>query len=79
MASSTITSKGQMTIPKAIRDRFHLESGDRVDFVVDDDRIILVPATRSLADLARILPAAKRRVSLDEMDRAIRTRGRSRP
>ena len=75
MASSTITSKGQMTVPKSIRDRFHLAIGDRVDFVVEDERIVLVPATRTLADLAGVLPKAKRRVSLEEMERAIRERG----
>lgn len=74
MASSTITSKGQMTVPKAIRDRFHLDTGDRVDFVVEDERIVLVPATRTLADLAHVLPRSKRRVSLDDMERAIRAR-----
>ncbi len=74
MTSSTITSKGQMTVPKAIRDRFHLDTGDRIDFVVEDERIVLVPATRTLAELARVLPSSKKPVSLKEMEQAIQTR-----
>ena len=75
MASSTMTSKGQMTVPKAIRDRFQLAAGDRIDFVVDDDRIMLVPAKYTLDDLMTVLPKPKRRVTLEEMEATIRARG----
>lgn len=74
MADSTMTSKGQMTVPKAIRDQFHLKTGDRIEFVVEDGRIVLLPATRTLAQLGEILPAAPRKVTLEEMDQAIRER-----
>ena len=47
---STVTSKGQVTIPKAIRERLHIHSNDRVDFVLDGDRVLLVPV-RTLLDL----------------------------
>ena len=36
---ATITSKGQVTIPAAIRERFGLKQGDRVDFVVEGDEV----------------------------------------
>ncbi len=76
MASSTITSKGQTTIPKSIRDRLGLKAGDRIEFLIEDgDRVVMIPATLSLADLAGCLPAPKRPVTLEEMDRAIRGRG----
>ncbi len=40
MATSTVTSKGQITIPKAVRERLHLEAGDKIDFRVDPDGTI---------------------------------------
>lgn len=40
---STITTKGQITIPVAIRKEYGLHPNDRVDFIADGDRIILLP------------------------------------
>lgn len=40
---STLTSKGQVTIPKSIRDALHLKPNDKVDFIRDGETIILVP------------------------------------
>ena len=42
--SSTISSKGQITIPQEVRKRLGLEPGDRVEFVVEEGRTILRPA-----------------------------------
>ncbi|ABQ27649.1 AbrB/MazE/SpoVT family DNA-binding domain-containing protein [Geotalea uraniireducens] len=47
---STVTSKGQVTIPKEIRDLLHIRSNDKVDFVLDGDRVLLVPV-KTLLDL----------------------------
>ncbi len=41
MASMTITSKGQVTIPKALRDRMGLRGGDKVKFHEEDGRVVL--------------------------------------
>ena len=35
MATSTLTSKGQITVPKEIRERLRLKAGQRVEFLVD--------------------------------------------
>ena len=42
--SSTISSKGRITVPLEIRNRLGLRTGDRVEFVVDDDRTTIRPA-----------------------------------
>ena len=43
-ASSTISSKGQITVPLEIRDRLGLRQGDRVEFIVERGQTILRPA-----------------------------------
>ena len=42
--SSTISSKGQVTVPQEIRNRLGLATGDRVDFVIEGKRTVLRPA-----------------------------------
>jgi antitoxin PrlF len=73
MAVATLTSKGQTTIPKEIRDLLGLAPGDKLDFVVEaDGRVVLRPATRDVRELKGMLRKKSRKpVSLEEMDRAI--------
>lgn len=40
---STVTTKGQVTIPVNIRTHFHIRPNDRVDFIVEGERIVIVP------------------------------------
>lgn len=69
---STMTSKGQVTIPKPARDALHLSPGDRVEFVLDDEgRLFLLSATRPVQSLKGMLPKPAAPVSLEEMDAAI--------
>lgn len=42
--SSSISSKGQVTVPQEIRDRLGLVAGDRVEFVIDGDRTLIRPS-----------------------------------
>lgn len=76
---STITSKGQITIPKSIRDILHLCSGDKVEFVfTDSNQIMIKPVTRKAADVAGILSKYKKEhaVSVEEMNDSIKQRMR---
>jgi antitoxin PrlF len=76
MAIATITSKGQTTIPSDIRRHLKLKPGDRVQFLVEPDgKVVLVPATVDARELEGLLVPAPRRVSLEEMEAAIRKRG----
>jgi AbrB family looped-hinge helix DNA binding protein len=68
-----LTSKGQTTIPKSIRDRLNLKPGDRLEFVLQGDRqVLLIPANVGAAELRGILPRTRKRVTLADMDRAVR-------
>lgn len=53
---STVTSKGQITIPKEIRQLLNINPHDKVDFVIEGDRAILVPV-KTLRDLRGAVPA----------------------
>ena len=76
MPASSITTKGQTTIPKAIRDRLHLKAGDVVEYVIDEDgKVVLAPATMELSELQGILhrPGMKA-VSMETMKKVIKER-----
>jgi antitoxin PrlF len=70
MAESTITTKGQTTVPADIRAFVHAEPGTRLVWSVMPDGTIIVRAkTKSLRDLAGMLKAPKgTRVRVDEMN-----------
>ena len=71
--TSTLSSKGQITLPKAVREALHLDPGDRVLFVVREDGVVeLRPQTLDLRDLVGMLePPAGRHVTVEDMDEAI--------
>ena len=55
--STTITSKGQVTIPKPIRDKLGLGPRDRVEFVVRGQEVLLQPVRRSVLAFRGFLKA----------------------
>ena len=70
--ATVITSKGQVTIPKALRDKLKLHAGDRLDFIVEPDGTArLVPVTASIKELKGLVPKPKRKLSLEDMENAI--------
>lgn len=78
MAESVLTSKGQVTIPLAIRHLYQMDAGDRLLWRRDPDgRLVVEPRrTLSLADIraaamAAGAPAAPRAFTRDEMEEAI--------
>lgn len=76
MASATITSKGQITLPLRVREALGLDAGDRVEFVeIEKGRFAIVPATRSVRELKGIFRDRRRKpVSIEEMNDAIARR-----
>lgn len=61
---STITSKGQTTIPAEIRQKLNLKPGDRVRYVVDGEKVYLKVKNGKLADLAGMLRRTDQPASL---------------
>jgi AbrB family looped-hinge helix DNA binding protein len=56
MPVSTLTSKGQVTIPKNVRERLHLRTGDKLDFRVEEDGTIRVyPISRKVSEVFGLL------------------------
>ena len=77
MAMAKITSKGQVTIPAAIRDDLHVVSGDRVEFVkIAEGRYEVVAATKNITGLKGIV-RSKKVVGIEEMNDAIKTKAGS--
>ncbi|GAB4235913.1 MAG: hypothetical protein OHK0028_12620 [Deltaproteobacteria bacterium] len=77
MPAATLTTKGQLVVPKAIRDLMGIHPGDRLDFVVlDDGNVLMRPATEDVRRLKGLLLRPGRTpVSVEEMNRIIRDRG----
>lgn len=74
MATATLTSKGQITIPKEVRDALCLRTGSQVIFEADADggyRLRAAGGERGLLDLAGCISYAGPPVTLDEMEEAI--------
>jgi antitoxin PrlF len=68
---SAITSKGQVTIPKAIREYLHVKPGDRVKFFMHPNGSVVLLPKLPVTALRGIVPARGRAVTLEEMDDAI--------
>lgn len=75
MPTSTLTSKGQITLPKEIRDYLHAKPGMKIDFIIlDNGEIVMKPINRSVRELKGLLAPylnLKRPLTLEEMDEAI--------
>ncbi len=73
MPTATVTSKGQVTIPKAVRDVLRIDSGDQIDFIVTDRGDVLVRGVNiDVRELKGLLKRPRRRgVTVDEMNKAI--------
>jgi antitoxin PrlF len=73
MPTATVTSKGQITLPKEVREHLHLAEGTRVDFVIESGGDVhLRPVVGSVRSLFGIAGREGRQAqSAEEMDKAI--------
>jgi AbrB family looped-hinge helix DNA binding protein len=74
MPTLTMSSKGQLTVPRELREKLKLRPGCKVDVRVDDEgRLILTPVLYEPEDfLARRPPKPARSASIEEMEAGIR-------
>jgi antitoxin PrlF len=72
-AAARVTSKGQVTVPKVVRDALGIKKGDQVVFRLEGKRAVLArtPDFLDLAGMVKV-PAAKRNVAWDEVIRRTR-------
>ncbi|PSF35200.1 AbrB family transcriptional regulator [Aphanothece hegewaldii CCALA 016] len=76
MIYATITSKGQITIPKEIRDYLKLDTGSKVDFVIDETgQVKIIPLNIPIESLSGILhrPSMKA-ATIEEMEQSIQNK-----
>lgn len=73
MIQAAITSKGQVTIPKSIRDALHLSTGSKIGFVLSGDEAVIRPISKTAADVFGLLSSASDKPrSGDEIDKQLK-------
>ena len=81
MPLATLTSKGQLTLPKPVRERLRVDTGDQVEFVVNDQGEVVVRGVNlDIREIKGLLKRPGRRsVTVESMNEAIvRRHGRKR-
>ncbi len=70
MQQTTLTRKGQITIPKFVRDFMALHTGDKIEFVLtENNEVLLRPVTNKVDDVfGRLFKADRPAVDIAEMD-----------
>ena len=72
MPTSTVTTKGQITLPRDVRKALALDAGDKIDFVAVEGGFKLVPLRKDVrAVKGRFAGRVDRPVTIDEMEEAI--------
>jgi AbrB family looped-hinge helix DNA binding protein len=75
MPSSVVTSKGQITIPKEVREALGVDTGDRVEFVESAKGVFeMVAASKDVRELKGMIERPRKPVSVEEMRRAVARR-----
>ena len=80
MSQATLTTKGQVTIPKVVSKQLDLKAGDRIDFIVNDGgEAVIRRVTRSAEEVQGLLShRARTPIAVEQMDEALRQRFRDR-
>ncbi len=80
MQESTVTIRGQTTLPRDVRQALGLQPGDKLRYLVLEGGEVRILRTRPVAELAGMLAReGARPVTLDEMEQAIAAGGAGEP
>ena len=72
MLAAKITSKGQITIPKDIRQHLKIDQGDRIEFFVGENGVVIIsPIKSDVRKLKGIIAKPEKPVSIEDMKEAI--------
>ncbi len=76
MALATITTKGQVTIPKEIRESLKLHTGDKIEIIVTDKKeAVIRPISKKVDDIfGKLHKPGRKTVTLEAIDDAVRAR-----
>ncbi|MDQ6986888.1 MAG: AbrB/MazE/SpoVT family DNA-binding domain-containing protein [Mariprofundaceae bacterium] len=74
MKTSLVTTKGQVTIPASVRHQLGIHQGDRVGFVYENGKVVILPVIKDI-EAAFGLVSVAQSASLDDMEQAIQSRG----
>lgn len=78
MSTATLTSKGQITIPVAVREALGISAGDRVEFVeIAPGHYEFIAASTSVSALKGMFRKPDKPVTIEQMNAAIAKRGAS--
>lgn len=71
MSEAKVTSKGQITLPKNIREHLDVKEGDKVEFIMTKTGQVLVTAKTVSLDEIYGMAKQKKKASIEDMDKAI--------
>jgi antitoxin PrlF len=74
--TTKVTTKGQITVPKPIREHLKLVKGDRIEFLIGDNgKVTIMPATADVRELKGMVAKPAKKVTVADMKNAIEAEG----
>lgn len=74
--TTKVTAKGQITVPKPIREHLKLAKGDRIEFLIGvNGKVTIMPATADVRKLKGMVAKPSKPVTVDDMNRAVEAEG----
>ena len=72
MFYSKMTSRGQITIPIQFREILNIKEGEKVEFILKGEQMIIIPINRDISSLKGALPKPAKVLSCNEMEKVIK-------